>query len=148
METIKNILDPYFIPVLAQIIIKFYSNFPNDIDMLVKQQNYLLLEESNDFDWDDGYFTAVEIGHISIIELMIQKGCVWINNGMTVACSKGNIAVIELLIREGANDWNGGLWNACYEGHTNIIELMIKKGAKYCGNCQNEKHKLRKLSRK
>jgi ankyrin repeat protein len=56
------------------------------------------------------------------------------------ACRGGHKKIVELMIENGAYYWNEGLEGACKGGHQKLVEFMIKKGADHCYACNNKKH--------
>jgi hypothetical protein len=83
---------------------------------------------------------AVEGGHTTIIDFMIQKGADW-NAGMRYACLVGSYGAAITMIEKGANDWDGGMCAACKGLQTSTLNLMLRKGANFnegkCASCPN-----------
>ena len=73
--------------------------------------------------------------HLSLINLLIEKGATNFNSGLDNACIVKNFYIINLMIEKGANDLNWALKYACAYKNYDVINFLIEKGATYCPNC-------------
>ena len=83
---------------------------------------------------------AAEGGHLSVVELLVKKGCnvdAADKDGKTAlhkAAEKGHFGVVDLLVKKGCNvdtaDKGGktALYLAVEKGHFRAVELLVKKG--------------------
>lgn len=80
-------------------------------------------------DYNIGLYGACHSGNIEIIQLMIEKGANKYNSGLCHGCLYGNIKSVRLMIEKGANNYNDGLHDSCINENTQLIQLLIEKGA-------------------
>jgi hypothetical protein len=67
-------------------------------------------------------------GHIELVELIIERSddLDW-NLGLCGACIGGHSDIALLMIEKGANDLKFSLYGACLHGHQELVELVITK---------------------
>jgi len=100
----------------------------------------LMIEKGANY-WNNGLHGACRGGKMDMIQLMIDKGASDRNRGLEGACQSGDMDIVQLMIDKGASDWNRGLEGACQSGNMDLVQLMIEKGATHCSYCNHEKHK-------
>ena len=72
---------------------------------------------------------ACKGGHLDIVNLLIERGATWWNDGLYYACFGGHLDLAMLMIERGACRWNDGLRGACEGGHSDLVTFMIERGA-------------------
>jgi ankyrin repeat protein len=97
-----------------------------------------------DEDGETALYLASEEGHVSVVEILIDKGANIEHgrandNGMTAltaASWEGHVPVVEILLAKGAdanhqldNGWTA-LMVACSQGHAKAAKILLENGAK------------------
>lgn len=67
-------------------------------------------------------------GHMKLVELLIERSddLDW-NLGLCGACIGGHPAIALLMIEKGADDLKFSMYGACLHGHREMIELLISE---------------------
>jgi len=69
-------------------------------------------------------FDPGEVGHMDIVQLMIQKGATQFNSSMYWAARGGHLNIVQLMIQKGADDFNSAINIATEEKHMDIINYL------------------------
>jgi len=90
----------------------------------------------SDYNFDHLFVRMVESDSFELLELLLENGVVFSNldYGLTQAASLGHLEIVELLLNHGANPKSGGneaLKSAVLKGHTRIVKLFLAQGIEF-----------------